>query len=95
MSEAAGQFRRVKEHRERPLNRAAALDDGIESRTVLGADLILARDGRESRHDDILRHSGVCQGRIRRLLGEVKLLLKRANLPRAAVCIMSPARLVG
>src|SRR6516164_3165803 len=46
MGEAAGQFRRVEEHRERPLKRAAALDYRVENRMVLGSDLILARDGR-------------------------------------------------
>jgi hypothetical protein len=51
MRQPPGQFRRVEEHRERPLNRAAALDDGIKNRMVFSGDLILARDRWESRHD--------------------------------------------
>jgi hypothetical protein len=45
----------MEEHREWALNRAAALDDGIKNRMVVSSDLSLAGDGRESRHDDILR----------------------------------------
>src|SRR5262249_12822098 len=83
MGEAAGQLRRVEEHRKWPLNRSAALDYRIESRSVLGSDLILARDGHESRHDDILRHREVRHGRIRQMLCSEKLGPTHAE-PRVA-----------
>ncbi len=46
MREAASQLRAVEEHRERPLQRATALDDAVHDRVVLGSDLVLAGDGR-------------------------------------------------
>jgi hypothetical protein len=48
MRDAAGQLRAVQEHRERALERAAALDDGVHDGVVLGGHLVLAGDGSQS-----------------------------------------------
>jgi len=40
----------MQEHRERPLHRAAAGDDRVEDRVILGRDLVLAGDRWEPRH---------------------------------------------
>src|SRR2546430_15918801 len=53
MGNASGQLRTVEEHRERPLKRATALDDGVHDRLVLGGHLVPARDGRQPRHDHL------------------------------------------
>jgi hypothetical protein len=52
--------------------------------------LILARDGRESRHDDILRHLEVRHGRIRQMLCAEKLGPARIK-PRIAQVRIVPA----
>jgi len=48
--EAAAQLRAVEEHRERPLQRAAALDDAVNDGVILRSDLLLAGDGWQPCH---------------------------------------------
>src|SRR5256886_2926589 len=50
MREAAGQLGGVQEHRERALERAAALDDALDDRVILLRHLSLARDGSQPCH---------------------------------------------
>src|SRR5262244_2458850 len=57
MGKAPGQLRRMQEHRERSLHRAAARDNRVEDRLVLGRNLVLAGDRLEPCHRAILSQS--------------------------------------
>ena len=50
VGQTAGQLRAVQEHRERALQRPAALDDAVHDRVVLGGHLVLAGDRRQPCH---------------------------------------------
>ena len=55
MGDALGQLWTVEKHRERSLERTAALDDRVHDRVILGGHLVLARDRSEPRHAISLR----------------------------------------
>src|SRR5437867_4346320 len=54
MRQTAGQLGAVQEHRERALERAAARDDRVDDRLVLGSDLVLAGDWGQPCHGFLL-----------------------------------------
>src|SRR6516162_5017167 len=58
MRNATSEFRAMEKHRERPLQGAAALRDGIHDRAIFLGDLILAADCREPCHARVLSLGG-------------------------------------